>query len=217
MLHQTDLESILRATGLETVPKWLEDEYELWLTNFHKAFGSSGPLGSLLIPLLDKHELLKPIKNAPQTGPVDWRSLDADGSVRVEVNMFGTWMGGRYFGLVEHGTLAVRLDDSEETKEMQPHVVRLAEQVSDDMVDIDHSKGGDEDLVFDDEVYEVKWDDVAEGSDVYVETSKGAVEGKFIRVGKNDHLVVEIDGNRRGVSEDKVALVLDEPVLSGEK
>jgi hypothetical protein len=95
--------------------------------------GNTGPLRTLA--LIDLVRSLGYVPKQAEAKPqeVDWRLYPQDGSVRVEALVSGQWTPGRFFGFVQYGMLAVRLDSSAFMGEYRRDVVRLVSDGSDDL------------------------------------------------------------------------------------
>ena len=129
-IHRDDefmLQQMLGST--EPIPDTLAAEYTLRRRLYH-ATGSTGPLGAIGLVDLLRSVSIEPraAQISPEQTPISWRNLDRDGSVRVEVRMRGSWVPGVYLGQVANGTLAIKLEDDDEVREIHPRpdVVRLA-------------------------------------------------------------------------------------------
>jgi hypothetical protein len=125
MIHHNDIEALHRLLGVDIIPADVLAEVEMRWAMFISG-GASGPLNT--IALIDAIRFCgkAPAKKKVDEAKIDWRKVPSDGTVRVEAMFFGGWMPGMFLGFVEHGTLAVRLDDNPAIKECRPDMVRLA-------------------------------------------------------------------------------------------
>lgn len=219
-IHQDDYEAVINLSTMTAVTDEFQAKYSAWLHAFHSR-GNSGPLGDLLIPLLDSLGVLRePPTQDVDTSDVNWRDLPTDGTVRIEVDMYGAWQPGTFYGVSEAGILICLLDDEDERKEYHTHAVKLGERLDPDMVDVtppivddgepdtfDMPEG--EDIAPDDD--EINWETVAEGTAVSATTRKGAtVKGKFIRSSEGG-LIVEAKGRQAEVPAEDVVLIPQNP------
>lgn len=134
-MHPNDDAALRRMYGWESIPRHVEEEYQLRLGMYHRG-GASGPLG--LIGLIDLARHLGCAPPAPQKAAaetLDWRNVPTDGSARVAAYHRGAWRPGTFLGFVASGTLAVRLGHDPMVQEFRPVDVRLtavAEEVDRD-------------------------------------------------------------------------------------
>ena len=110
--HPTDYEQYVKITGNDPTQEAYEAYGQLVLV---RHMFESGPVGydHLIIMVRD---LDIPFRASPVPKKVvldaNWDSLPDDGSVMVEVFMYGGWQPARYRGRVEGGTLAVEMGDN---------------------------------------------------------------------------------------------------------
>jgi hypothetical protein len=127
MIVPQDEEALKRLLGVNEVPDNVKAEYEIRIGMFHRGAGERGPLGGIgLVDMLRSLGLCSPQPHEKENAGVDWRSLPTDGSIRIEAKYFGGWQPGIYLGLVQWGTLAIRLDEDVKVKECRKDRVRLA-------------------------------------------------------------------------------------------
>lgn len=124
MMLPSDYDSLKRILKVEDVPDDVRREVSLRTILYHRD-GNSGPLRTLA--LIDAIRFLgyEPHTEEPKPTAVDWRTVPDDGTVRVEARFNGTWMAGSYIGIVEHGTVAVKMDHDEFVRECRPDMVRF--------------------------------------------------------------------------------------------
>lgn len=124
MIHPQDEQSLQRLLGVETPPKSVLDEYRIRLALFHRD-GHSGPLGTIALIDLVRSQGLKPPVIPKDKTVVDWRTVATDGSVYVDVPMFGDLKRGTYCGMGTHGVLHVKFPGDEMVYECCPPAVKL--------------------------------------------------------------------------------------------
>lgn len=128
MVPYEDQTKLQRITGCAVLPDELIAEYKVRQRMAH-ALGMTGALTVPMLIDLARHCGLGIKPDAPAAGKVDWGKIDANGTVRVEVNQFGTWMPGVFEGRISSGSIGVRLDaDPDFVREVRtrPDVLRLA-------------------------------------------------------------------------------------------
>ena len=129
--HPADYENYVKITGNDPTP----EAHAAYVELIHvRHMFVSGELGyDHLISMVARLGI--PFQGAPkplelQEGQVDWSSIPGDGSVVVEVQMFGGWQPGVYWGRIDGGTLGVEMDDNPgkivEMTRSTPDIIRLS-------------------------------------------------------------------------------------------
>jgi hypothetical protein len=219
MIHPQDQESFDRF-GISPVPEELEAEYELRLRWFH-ADGHSGPLGTVsLIALIRGMGIGKAM--APEVPKqVEWR--DQTYTARVGVNTTEGLKTGTFVGMVQAGTLAVRIDDTGATIEVPKRFVGLLNSHGNlvgDYPAIDSSEvpgAFKDDCPFVPDPPKVDWSQVAEGDRICFDDPGHEIEYvSFVSVGTRDQtgdpitlniLADQVGANVRSVPARKCSLI----------
>jgi len=121
MIHRAD-EEVLEAIFPNGVPQDVADKYGVYQALYHGPFGGSGPLGTLMIPLLDRLGYGRLSVVAPEQ--IDWRLAIGE---RVLAKYGDQQLPGVLEGIgVGTGTLMLRLDGVPGETELPRHAVKLA-------------------------------------------------------------------------------------------
>lgn len=125
MIHLQDRDSLARMLGNGDVPDSVELEYGIRQRMYHSE-GGSGPLGAMALISMLRFLGLGPDSGKEVQEQVNWLDIPDNGTVRVEAEFYNEWAPGTYLGIIEHGTLAVRLDCDPLVRECRPDKVRLS-------------------------------------------------------------------------------------------
>lgn len=202
MIHPDDDAALQRMIGKTELPADVQEEYEIRATMFHRN-GGTGPLRGLALVDLVRFLGYMPPRREKPSADVDWRKYPTDGSVQVEARFYGAWMPGRFLGFVEHGTLAVRLDEDSKVRECRKDMVRLVGIEEKLRPDADDKPDARADLLEDDEppaptvapnLDATDWSEVAEGTAVWVDNDGDIEDAVFLRAA-DDKVIVRTQRN----------------------
>lgn len=126
-MHPTDEHLLQLMLGQTSIPQDLEHEVNIRTRLLHLA-GPTGACGPFV--LLDALRFCgyapkKMVDELPVV--VDWRQYPQDGRTKVEARRMGVWLTGTFRGFVEHGSLAIKLDDDGSVQEFPAKRVKLVE------------------------------------------------------------------------------------------
>ena len=225
MIAPQDEQSLQRMLGQDVIPADVAAEYTLRKRMFD-GDGSGGPLGTL-----GCIDLLRFLGHAPPAlaaaaGDVEWHNLPQDGSLSVEARFFGDWKLGVFLGFVEHGILAVKLDEDGIVHECHRHIVRLTARksvtlekpIDDDgpdarinLIKPAEAASGPDDLVVDEpEVAEFgaqDWSLAKSGDEVWVNIDGDMAEAKFVsRSDAGVEVILDGEQSPQTFAEGKVML-----------
>lgn len=132
--HPDDLACLRRATGKAAeeliANKTLVNEYHRWLSRYHAASGTAGPLGPLAITIL--LSISKAYKAPSETienadKPVDWSMVNVGAEIIVRIETVPPEdRRGVFLGLMSGGFMGVRLVGETTGRLVQPRLARLA-------------------------------------------------------------------------------------------
>ena len=119
MICPSDEQTLFRILGTEVPPKEARVELDKRTRMYHCA-GGSGPIGVLavidMVRFLGLEKAERPEDKALELvkdadGLVEWRKLPTDGSIKVMAFRYGKYLPGSFKGFVQHGSIAVVLDN----------------------------------------------------------------------------------------------------------
>jgi len=215
MILENDRAVLVQLLCVDEIPAALEAEYEIWQSMWHRT-GGTGDMGPmLLIPLLRSLRMGKAKAEQPQ-GKIDWTLYPQDGTVRVEARYMGQWMPGKFIGFVEHGILALRLDDDPMVRECRPDMVRLSvdqsPRATDDevspaakLLDVPIAPESVPDEVLEDDMPDTDVEPdigaLPAGAEVYVEDGPDTLDAELVGPADEPGMFkVKVDGVERVVS-----------------